>query len=71
MFFILSDLKDQHSWEIGSQSNACNDLCDNGQTCCDIHATCACATQSGSVGCACGPGYTGLGHHGSCSGTKL
>ncbi|KAG8190449.1 hypothetical protein JTE90_009286 [Oedothorax gibbosus] len=54
-------------WSTESHAPKCDHLCDSpyrGQPqdpgCCDHHARCSCALQSGMYGCVCLPGYYGL-----------
>ncbi|XP_022091528.1 sushi, von Willebrand factor type A, EGF and pentraxin domain-containing protein 1-like [Acanthaster planci] len=60
---VIGDHRDMASWDRDVPS----DLCCSGSNCCDLRATCSCATQTGSYGCACHPGYTGEGKQNQCT----
>ncbi|XP_038057933.1 sushi, von Willebrand factor type A, EGF and pentraxin domain-containing protein 1-like [Patiria miniata] len=63
---VIGDQADMASWDRNVNSDLCNSLCLSGSNCCDMRATCSCATQTGSYGCACHPGYTGDGKQNQC-----
>ncbi|XP_038057936.1 sushi, von Willebrand factor type A, EGF and pentraxin domain-containing protein 1-like isoform X3 [Patiria miniata] len=63
---VIGDQADMASWDRNVNSDLCNSLCQSGSNCCDMRATCSCATMTGSYGCACHPGYTGDGKQNQC-----
>ncbi|KAG2466627.1 SVEP1 protein, partial [Polypterus senegalus] len=45
----------------------CSSLCDAGQDCCDVMASCKCGTRSGQYDCVCEKGYYGKGLQNECT----
>ena len=66
--FQFADERDMKSWDRNVSPNLCDTVCSQGHSCCDAQATCSCATQTGSYGCACQQGYKGDGKVGECDG---
>ncbi|XP_033116115.1 sushi, von Willebrand factor type A, EGF and pentraxin domain-containing protein 1-like [Anneissia japonica] len=68
---LKGDVKDSSAWDHNIDNSVCNALCDDiGGTktsCCDAQALCSCATNSGSIECACAEGYSGSGLNGQCT----
>ncbi|XP_071951454.1 sushi, von Willebrand factor type A, EGF and pentraxin domain-containing protein 1-like [Antedon mediterranea] len=64
---LKGDVQDSDSWDYNIDGSVCNAICDAGSDCCDANALCACATNSGSIECACAEGYTGEGTKGQCT----
>ena len=44
----------------------CDKLCDEGEDCCDVKASCRCGTHTGMYSCICNKGYYGNGLKGGC-----
>ncbi|XP_071787753.1 sushi, von Willebrand factor type A, EGF and pentraxin domain-containing protein 1-like [Asterias amurensis] len=63
---LKGDERDMKSWDRNVSPHLCDTVCSQGQSCCDAQATCSCATQTGSYGCACQQGYKGDGKVGEC-----
>ncbi|XP_071951453.1 sushi, von Willebrand factor type A, EGF and pentraxin domain-containing protein 1-like isoform X2 [Antedon mediterranea] len=64
---LKGDVQDSDSWDYNIDGSVCNAICGAGSDCCDANALCACATNSGSIECACAEGYTGEGTKGQCT----
>ena len=48
----------------------CAHLCHQGESCCDVHATCRCGTHTGKYECVCQAGYYGSGLRRACRGKQ-
>lgn len=67
-FFWFSDLPSGNY--IQEDVSRCSYLCEAGQDCCDVMASCKCGTHTGQYDCVCERGYYGKGLQHECTGMK-
>ena len=48
------------------ESSQCDAMCEEGEACCDVSASCSCGAHNGFYSCICPPGHYGRGLRGDC-----